>query len=138
MKLYWAKWRKKINKYINIVLLFDNGCVFEKKIGHSINSYITKCKNDNSCQCQTQRIFVDTAYSCYCKLRLVTPHGRGLRGQKNFDFDNPRLLRKALSGKELHRKFLLLTIIFKKNLLILCCFYLLWKCYIFQTLPGDF
>ena len=26
----------------------------------------------------------------------------GLRGQKIFDFDNPRSLEKALSGKELH------------------------------------
>ena len=47
-------------------------------------------------------------YSYYCKLRLVTPHG-GDEGSKIFNFDNPRLLEKALSGKELHRKLLLLT-----------------------------
>ena len=40
-------------------------------------------------------------YLCYCKLRLVTPHG-GAEGTKIFDFDNPRLLEKALLGKELH------------------------------------
>ena len=31
------------------------------------------------------------------------------KGKKFFDFDNPRSLEKALSGKELHRKLLLLT-----------------------------
>ena len=33
-------------------------------------------------QCRTQSIFGDTVFSCYCKLRLVTPHGGGLRGRK--------------------------------------------------------
>ena len=33
----------------------------------------------------------------------------GAEGMKIFDFDNPRLLEKALSGKELHRKLLLRT-----------------------------
>ena len=34
-------------------------------------------------QCRTQSIFGDTVYSCYCKLRLVTPTPwLGLRGQK--------------------------------------------------------
>ena len=33
----------------------------------------------------------------------------GAEGTKIFDFDNPRLLEKALSGKELHQKLLLLT-----------------------------
>ena len=28
--------------------------------------------------CQTQSIFGDTVYLCYCKFRLVTPHGGGL------------------------------------------------------------
>ena len=58
-------------------------------------------------------IFGDTVYSCYCKFRLVThppsspnPHGEET---KMFDFDNPRLLEKALPGTELHRKLLLLT-----------------------------
>ena len=53
--------------------------------------------------------FWDTVYSCYCKLRLVTPLMVGAEGMKIFDFDNPRLLEKALSGKELHQKLLLLT-----------------------------
>ena len=33
----------------------------------------------------------------------------GAKETKIFDFDNPRLLEKTLSGKELHRKLLLLT-----------------------------
>ena len=44
-------------------------------------------------------------------LRLVTPSRPplphpmvGAEGRKIFDFDNPRSLEKALSGKELHRK----------------------------------
>ena len=59
-------------------------------------------------QCRAQSIFGDTVYSCYCKLRLVTPQ-YGAEGTKIFDFDNPKLLEKALSGKELHRKLLVLT-----------------------------
>ena len=47
-------------------------------------------------------------YLCYCKLRLVTPHG-GAEVTKFFNFDNLGLLEKALSGKELHRKLLLLA-----------------------------
>ena len=51
-----------------------------------------------------------TIYLCYCKFRLVTPPPMvGAEGTKIFDFDNPRLLEKALSGTELHRKLLLLT-----------------------------
>ena len=37
----------------------------------------------------------------------------GTEGTKSFDFDNPRSLEKGLSGKELHRKLLLLTILLK-------------------------
>ena len=48
-------------------------------------------------QCWTQSIIGDSVYLCYCKLRLVTPHDGGCR-DKIFDFDNPRLLEKALSG----------------------------------------
>ena len=33
----------------------------------------------------------------------------GAEGTKIFDSDNPRCLEKALSGKELHQKLLLLT-----------------------------
>ena len=33
----------------------------------------------------------------------------GAEGTKIFDFDNPRLLEKALMGKELYQKLLLLT-----------------------------
>ena len=33
----------------------------------------------------------------------------GFEGMKIFDFDNPRLLEKALLGKELHREFYLLN-----------------------------
>ena len=33
----------------------------------------------------------------------------GAKGTKMFDFDNPRLLEKALSVTELHQKLLLLT-----------------------------
>ena len=33
----------------------------------------------------------------------------GAEGMKFFDFDNPRSLEKALSGKELHQESLLLT-----------------------------
>ena len=42
---------------------------------------------------------------------LPSPHIPivGAEGSKIFDFDNPRSLEKALSGKELHRKLLLLT-----------------------------
>ena len=64
-------------------------------------------------------IFGDTVYSCYCKLRLVTPlHSTppththtmvGAEGTIIFYFDYPRSLEKALSGKELHRKLLLLS-----------------------------
>ena len=46
-------------------------------------------------QCQTQSIFGDTVYSCYCKRRLVTPPtlpSRVAEGMEIFDFDNPRSL----------------------------------------------
>ena len=33
----------------------------------------------------------------------------GTEGTRMFDFDNPRSLEKALSGKELHRKLLLVA-----------------------------
>ena len=59
-------------------------------------------------QYRPQSILGDTIYSCYYKLRLVTPMV-GAEGTKIFDFDNPRSLEKALSGKKLHRKLLLLT-----------------------------
>ena len=60
--------------------------------------------------CQTQSIFGDIVYSCYCKLRLVTPLPMvGTEGTKIFDFDDPGLLEKALLGKELHQKLVLLT-----------------------------
>ena len=35
----------------------------------------------------------------------------GAEETKNFDFDSPGLMEKALSGTELHRKLLLLTVI---------------------------
>ena len=55
-------------------------------------------------QYQTQSIFGDTVYLCYGKLRLVTPPPPlvGAEEMKIFDLDNPRLLEKAFSGKELH------------------------------------
>ena len=59
-------------------------------------------------QCQTQSIFGDTTYWCYCKFNLVTPMV-GAEETKFFGFDNPRSLEKVLSGTELHRKLLLLT-----------------------------
>ena len=48
---------------------------------------------------------------CYYKLRLVKgkappsppSHMVGAEGTKIFDFNNPRLLEKALLGKELHQ-----------------------------------
>ena len=63
-------------------------------------------------QCRTQSIFGNIIYSCYYKFRVVTPQPPlyvGAEGQKIFNFDNPRLLEKALLGKELHQKLLLLT-----------------------------
>ena len=66
-------------------------------------------------QCRTKGIFGDTIYSCYCKLRLViSPFPlplplAGAERMKMFDFDNSRSLEKALSGKELNQKLLLLT-----------------------------
>ena len=36
-------------------------------------------------QCWAQSIFGDTVYSCYCKFRLMTPHGGGW-GDENFWF----------------------------------------------------
>ena len=66
-------------------------------------------------QCRSQSIFGDIFYSCYYKLILVTPQPlssspsmAGAEWTKNFDFDNPRSLEKTLSGKELHRKLLLI------------------------------
>ena len=59
-------------------------------------------------QYRPQSILGDTIYSCYYKLRLVTPMV-GAEGTEIFDFDNSRSLEKALSGKKLHRKLLLLT-----------------------------
>ena len=45
-------------------------------------------------------------YRLLVLLRLVTPSWWGLGGTKIFDFDDPRSLEKALSGKELHNKVL--------------------------------
>ena len=59
--------------------------------------------------CWTWSTFGDIIYSCYCKRRLVTPLMVRAEGTRIFDFDNPRLLEKALLGKELHWKLLLLT-----------------------------
>ena len=43
----------------------------------------------------------------------------GAEGTKNFYFDNPRSLEKALSGTELHRKLLRLTKVLKVLKLLL-------------------
>ena len=44
--------------------------------------HITKVSLAPIFQCQTQSLFGDTVYPCYCKLRLVTPYVGGLRGRK--------------------------------------------------------
>ena len=43
------------------------------------------------------------------RVYLGIPFTRVTVNSKIFDFDNPRSLEKAISGKELHRKLLLLT-----------------------------
>ena len=57
-------------------------------------------------QCQAQSIFGDTIYLSYCKLKIKYPQMVGAEGMKIFNFGNPRLLEKALHGKELHQKLL--------------------------------
>ena len=44
-----------------------------------------------------------------CVTVNLVPPMTGAEGKKIFDFDNPRLLEKALLQKELHQKLLLLT-----------------------------
>ena len=57
--------------------------------------------------CRIQSMFGDTGYSFYCKLRLVPPPSRPTPPPPSMmGADNPRLLEKALSGKELHQKLL--------------------------------
>ena len=73
-------------------------CYFERK-----KTFVEEFKNGRN-QCRTQSIFGDTVYLCYGELKLV-----GAEGTNILDFDNPRSLEKVLSGKELHRKLLLLT-----------------------------
>ena len=64
----------EINKY---KLAFE----YKKNDDKQENPHRQHLKQKNR-QCQTQSIFGDTIYSCYCKFRLLTPppHWWGLRG----------------------------------------------------------
>ena len=58
-----------------------------RKLGSALLLFwtIQVYQNHLHSQCRTQSIFGDSIYSCYCKLRLVTPPPPpwlGLRGQK--------------------------------------------------------
>ena len=62
----------------------------------------------------------------------------GAKGTKTFDFDNPRLLGKALSGTELHRKLLLLYKVLKVlNLLLKNAEEILFGLIFFGTHTGQ-
>ena len=71
------------------ILIFDTHWQFSAIISpykltqcHSSEGYLFLTEKNLWCQCRTQSIFGDTAYSCYCKLRLKTPPWWGLRRQK--------------------------------------------------------
>ena len=65
--------------------------------------------------CRTQSIFGDTVYSCYCKLRLMTPPPTvGTEGTKIFYFAGAQPL-SIFSHQQIN--FLFLTFIFWVNIL---------------------
>ena len=89
------------------------------------------------------RVYLGIPFTCVTvnlELRLVTceapplPPMVGAEGMKIFDFDNPRLLEKALSGKELHR-IAVYKYLFTKTISQKCWKNIIWADFFVAPIP---